>query len=115
MGKDELVGRRAWLKGMLASGLSLPAVALAAAEAGILVGRADAQTPLRIFNVPKFTGFIFFELARDGGAKACEELGAEQIYVGTTTADVEGQVQVIRNIIPQRPDGIVTAALDINA
>jgi rhamnose transport system substrate-binding protein len=109
------LGRRAWLKGLLAGGLSLPAIALAGREAGILVGRAAAQAPLRIFNVPKFTGFVFFELARDGGAKACEELGAEQVYVGTTTADVEGQVQVIRNIIPQRPDGIVTAALDINA
>lgn len=113
--RDGRIGRRAWLARMLAAGASLPALALAAREAGVLVGRAAAQTPLRIFNVPKFTGFIFFELARDGGAKACEELGAEQIYVGTTTADVEGQVQVIRNIIPQRPDGIVTAALDLNA
>lgn len=115
MNEDELVRRRDWLRRMLAGGLSLPAIAAAAAEAGVLVGRADAQTRLRIFNVPKFTGFVFFELARDGGAKACAELGAEQIYVGTTTADVEGQVQVIRNIVPQRPDGIVTAALDLNA
>jgi rhamnose transport system substrate-binding protein len=65
--------------------------------------------------VPKFTGFVFFELARAGGEQACKELGAEQTYVGTTTADVEGQVQVLQNIFPQKPDVIVTAALDLNA
>jgi rhamnose transport system substrate-binding protein len=80
-----------------------------------LIGRATAQEKLRIYNVPKFTGFVFFELAKDGSQKACDELGAELTYVGTTTADVEGQVQVFRNIVPQKPDGIVTAALDINA
>ncbi len=70
---------------------------------------------LRIYNVPKFTGFIFFELAKAGSQKACDELGCQLTYVGTTTADVEGQVQVYQNILPQKPDGIVTAALDINA
>jgi rhamnose transport system substrate-binding protein len=43
------------------------------------------------------------------------QLGAQRTYVGTTTADVEGQVQVLQNILPQKPDVIVTAALDINA
>jgi rhamnose transport system substrate-binding protein len=109
------IGRRAWLARMLGTGLGLPAIAAALGEAGVLVGRADAQTRLRVFNVPKFTGFVFFELAKDGSQKACDELGCELIYVGTTTADVEGQVQVIRNIVSQRPDAIVTAALDINA
>ena len=70
---------------------------------------------MRVFMVPKFTGFVFFELAREGAEKACEELGCELTYVGTTTADVEGQVQVYQNLVPQRPDVLVTAALDINA
>ena len=109
------MGRRAWLGRMLGTGLSLPAIAGVLAQTGVAIGRADAQTRLRVFNVPKFTGFVFFELAKDGGQKACDELGAQQTYVGTTTADVEGQVQVLRNIVPQKPDGIVTAALDINA
>ena len=109
------LSRRTWLQRMLATGAALPTIAAALASTGVMVGRSAAAAPLRIFNVPKFTGFVFFELARAGGEKACKELGAEQIYVGTTTADVEGQVKVYQNIIPQRPDGIVTAALDINA
>ena len=105
------ISRRAWLKSMAALGVTMPAIARA------LGGSAfAAQTQgLHIFNVPKFTGFIFFELARDGSKKACDELGCSLTYVGTTTADVEGQVQVYQNIVPQKPDGIVTAALDINA
>jgi rhamnose transport system substrate-binding protein len=112
--QDGRMSRRQWLSRMLGTGLALPAIAAVLAETGVTIGTANAA-PLRIFNVPKFTGFVFFELAKDGGAQACKELGAEQTYVGTTTADVEGQVQVLQNIIPQRPDGIVTAALDINA
>lgn len=103
--------RRAWLKLALASGLSLPAIATVLESSAV----ALADAGLRIFMVPKFTGFIFFELARAGGEQACKELGATLTYVGTTTADVEGQVQVIQNLLPQKPDGIVTAALDLNA
>jgi len=112
--QDGKMSRRQWLRRMLGTGLALPAIAAVLAETGVTIGTANAA-PLRIFNVPKFTGFVFFELAKDGGQKACDELGAQQTYVGTTTADVEGQVQVLRNIVPQKPDGIVTAALDINA
>jgi rhamnose transport system substrate-binding protein len=100
---------------MLGAGVGLPAIADLLAGTGVMIGRAGAQTPLRVFNVPKFTGFVFFELARAGGEQACKELGAQQTYVGTTTADVEGQVQVLQNIVPQKPDVIVTAALDLNA
>jgi rhamnose transport system substrate-binding protein len=109
------LSRRSWLSGMLRAGVSLPAIAATLAETGVAIGTADGARPLRIFNVPKFTGFVYFELAKAGGAKACAELGAQQIYIGTTTADVEGQVQVLQNILPQRPDGIVIASLDLNA
>jgi rhamnose transport system substrate-binding protein len=109
------LSRRRWLQLMLGTGASMPAIAGLLAGTGVMVGRAAADTPLRVFNVPKFTGFVFFELARAGGEQACKELGATQTYVGTTTADVEGQVQVLQNIIPQKPDCIVIAALDLNA
>ena len=109
------ISRRSWLQAMLGSGLSLPVIGGLLAETGVMLGRADAATPLRVFNVPKFTGFVFFELARAGGEQACKELGAQQTYVGTTTADVEGQVSVLQNIVPQRPDVIVLGALDLNA
>ncbi|XWN30204.1 MAG: autoinducer 2 ABC transporter substrate-binding protein [Devosia sp.] len=104
------ISRRAWIKAMLVAGVAMPALVKA-------MGPALAQDTkdLRVFMVPKFTGFVFFELARDGAEKACKELGCELTYVGTTTADVEGQVQVYQNLVPQRPDVLVTAALDINA
>jgi rhamnose transport system substrate-binding protein len=104
------ISRRDWIKVMLGAGIAGPAILSA-------MGSAVAQEArnFRVFNVPKFTGFIFFELARDGSQKACDELGCELTYVGTTTADVEGQVQVYQNLIPQRPDVLVTAALDLNA
>lgn len=71
---------------------------------------------LRIFHVPKFTGFIFFELAREGVDRAAAELGApEPVYIGPDKADTQQQVQVIQNIIPQQPDVIVLASLDLNA
>jgi rhamnose transport system substrate-binding protein len=104
------ISRRQWIVGMLACGVAGSAVLTAMGPAA-----AQAAKGLRVFNVPKFTGFIFFELAKDGSQKACDELGCELTYVGTTTADVEGQVQIYQNLIPQRPDVVVTAALDLNA
>ena len=109
------ISRRTWLRAMLGSGLSMAAIGGLLAGTGVTLGRAAADTPLRVFNVPKFTGFVFFELARAGGEQACKELGAQQTYIGTTTADVEGQVSVLQNIVPQKPDCIILAALDLNA
>jgi rhamnose transport system substrate-binding protein len=109
------LSRRAWLGMMLGAGVTLPAITAALAATGVAIGRADAATPLHVFNVPKFTGFVFFELAKAGGEQACKELGAQQTYIGTTTADVEGQVAVLQNIAPQHPDVVVLGALDINA
>jgi rhamnose transport system substrate-binding protein len=104
------ISRRQWITGMLAAGVAAPAILSAMGPAA-----AQAAKGLRVFNVPKFTGFIFFELARDGSQRACDEMGCELTYVGTTTADVEGQVQIYQNLIPQRPDVLVTASLDLNA
>ena len=86
---DGKMSRRQWLRRMLGTGMALPAIAAVLAETGVGIGTANAA-PLLIFNVPKFTGFVFFELAKDGGAQACKELGAEQTYVGTTTAADQG-------------------------
>lgn len=104
------ISRRRWITGMLAAGVAGPSILAAMGDA-----IAQQAKDLRVFVVPKFTGFVFFELARDGAEKACEAQGCELTYVGTTTADVEGQVQVYQNLVPQRPDVIVTAALDLNA
>jgi len=74
-----------------------------------------AAPKLKVYLVPKVTGFIFWELARDGAIKACDELGADLVYVGTTTHDIEAQVQVFQMLVAQKPECLVAAALDINA
>jgi rhamnose transport system substrate-binding protein len=93
--------------------LSIVLLVLVVALSCTIVGAAPKR--LRVINVPKFTGFIFFELAKQGAKKACDELGADLVYVGTTTADTEGQVQVLQNLVAQKPDCIVLASLDLNA
>ena len=105
------IGRRAWVKLMLTCGLSLPAIAR------LLQSATAADTKgLRIYMVPKFTGFVFFELARAGGEQACKELGAQQTYVGTTTADVEGPgLRSCRTSCRKSRTASCSAALDINA
>jgi rhamnose transport system substrate-binding protein len=76
----------------------------------------ECAKDLRIFHVPKFTGFIFFELAREGVNQAAAEFGAaEPVYIGPDKADTQQQVQVIQNVLPQQPDVIVLASLDLNA
>jgi len=100
------------------TGACLRAAAIAAALCVLLCGcrqQPDSSGRLRVVMVPKFTGFVFFELAREGAAKACEDLDADFTYIGTTTADIEGQVQVLQNLVAQRPGCVITAALDTNA
>ncbi len=74
-----------------------------------------AQKKDKLYYVPKFTGFIFFELAGQGAKKACDELGVDMVTLGTTQNDVEGYVQILQNLVPQRPQIMVTTSSDANA
>ena len=74
-----------------------------------------AQKKEKLYYVPKFTGFIFFELAGQGAKKACDELGVDMVTLGTTQNDVEGYVQILQNLVPQRPQIMVTTSSDANA
>lgn len=78
-------------------------------------GRSDAEQAETLYYVPKFTGFIFFELAGAGAQQACDELGVEMIQQGTTQNDVEGYVQILQNLVPQKPQIMVTTSSDANA
>lgn len=102
----------------LTAGLSItPVAAQDEATEGVFSDEVlQCAQDLRIFHVPKFTGFIFFELAREGVNRAATEFGAaEPVYIGPDKADTQAQVQVIQNILPQQPDVIVLASLDLNA
>jgi len=66
-----------------------------------------------LYYVPKFTGFIFFQLAEQGAKKACDELGVKMVTLGTAQNDVQGYVQILQNLIPQRPQIMVTTSSDV--
>jgi len=122
------LSRRSFLKRGIAAGIGLTALGavLAACSSS---GATTAPTSgavnaakLNIFHVPKFTGFIFFELARKGIKEAVLALGVDagksgegNTYIGADKADTQQQVQVLQNIVPQKPDLLLLAALDVNA
>lgn len=95
-------------------GRVLVVLLLLAAAVGLptLAGAAGKE---KLYYVPKFTGFIFFQLAGQGAQKACDELGVDMVTLGTSQNDVEGYVQILQNILPQKPQIMVTTSSDANA
>jgi ABC-type sugar transport system substrate-binding protein len=78
--------------------------------------KVTAKKALNVVMVPKFTGFPYFVSAKAGGVMASKELGVTNFkYVGTTTADTQGEVQVLQNLVPQKPDVVVAAIMDKDA
>jgi ABC-type sugar transport system substrate-binding protein len=93
----------------------LVTLGLLAALAFSTVG-VNAAKPLKVVMVPKFTGFAYFQSGKAGAELACKDLGVKDFsYTGTTTADIQGQVQVLQNLIPQKPDVVVAAIMDKDA
>jgi len=71
--------------------------------------------PYRLFMTPKWTGFPYFERAAAGGKAAAQDLGDSFVYAGADHADVQLQVQTLQNFLAQKPNGIMLAAIDLNA
>jgi rhamnose transport system substrate-binding protein len=93
---------------LAAAGLSLalavsPVVALA------------KDSGFKLMMTPKWTGFPYFEAAGKGAKAAADELGDELVYAGADHADVSLQVETLQNFLTQKPDGILLAAIDLNA
>ena len=86
-----------------------------AAMAGIPLASPRAAGGETLYYVPKFTGFIFFQLAEQGAKKASDELGVKMVTLGTAQNDVQGYVQILQNLLPQRPQIMVTTSSDANA
>ncbi len=71
---------------------------------------------LKVVMVPKFSGINYFTSGKEGAELACQDLGITDFsYVGTTTADVQGQAQILQNLIPQKPDVVAAAIMDKDA
>jgi rhamnose transport system substrate-binding protein len=69
----------------------------------------------KLMMTPKWTGFPYFELAAKGGKAAADELGDTFTYAGADHADPTLQVETLQNFLTQKPDGILLAAIDLNA
>jgi rhamnose transport system substrate-binding protein len=68
-----------------------------------------------LYYIPKFTGFIFFQLAEQGAKKAADELGVDMVTLGPAQNDVQQYVQDLQNLLPQNPQIVVTTSSDANA
>lgn len=95
---------------LTAIGAGLLALGLAASPA-----LAQKTSGFKIMMTPKWTGFPYFELTGEGAKAAAKELGDELIYAGADHAEVSLQVETLQNFITQKPDGIILAAIDLNA
>lgn len=93
-------------------------------SAGMLAGTAStalpglgfAQQKMRIGLVVKVMGISYFDVTRDGGQQAADDLGdVELIYTGPTAATVEAQIAVIDSLIAQKVDALIISANDATA
>jgi rhamnose transport system substrate-binding protein len=76
---------------------------------------AAKDSGFKLMMTPKWTGFPYFELAAKGGKAAADELGDSFTYAGADHADPTLQVETLKNFLTQKPDGILLAAIDLNA
>lgn len=75
-----------------------------------------AQEKKRIAMVVKVLGINYFDVCRNGGQEAAEELGnIELIYTGPTAATVEQQIAILDTLIAQKVDALIISANDANA
>ncbi|HEY0793529.1 MAG TPA: substrate-binding domain-containing protein, partial [Chthoniobacterales bacterium] len=96
----------------------LTALGLAVAAALCAPPQTNAQTKtsgFKLMMTPKWTGFPYFEAAAKGGKAAADELGDSFTYAGADHADVSLQVETLENFLTQKPNGIMLAAIDLNA
>jgi rhamnose transport system substrate-binding protein len=94
----------------------LTGLAVAFAAALPLAGSSTAASAKdTLYYVPKFTGFIFFQLAEQGAKKAADELGVDMVTLGPAQNNVQEYVQDLQNLLPQKPQILVTTSSDANA
>ncbi|MBQ9512418.1 MAG: substrate-binding domain-containing protein [Lachnospiraceae bacterium] len=65
--------------------------------------------------IPKVTGNSFFEAANDGAQKYASEWGITVNYMGSATASVNDQLEVIQQAIDQGVDAISISSVDATA
>lgn len=68
-----------------------------------------------LYFVPKFTDFIYFQLAAKGAKLAAKELGVKFVESGPANNNVQQYVQDLQNLLPRNPQIVVTTSSDANA
>jgi len=86
-----------------------------AASVGLASSSYAKDSGFKIMMTPKWTGFPYFEASAKGAKAAADELGDTFVYAGADHADVSLQVETLTNFVTQKPDGIILAAIDLNA
>jgi multiple sugar transport system substrate-binding protein len=76
---------------------------------------AEAAGGYTIVMVPKFTGADYFIATQQGGQTAADELGDIFEFTGTIEADVDGEIEIIDNLITRGVDALVVSANDPDA
>ena len=77
---------------------------------------ARAAVPLRIAIVAKVAGASYFDVCRDGGRDAADDLGdVELVYTGPRKPAVAEQIQVIEALVTQHVDALAIAANNAEA
>jgi rhamnose transport system substrate-binding protein len=96
------------------------AVAVAIALVSMLTWSVQAQRPMKIFMVPKFTGAAYFAATEKGAKEAVAELtrrGAaiDFLYTGPSVANTDEEIRIIDDLIAQRPTALIISANDAEA
>ncbi|MEW8485300.1 MAG: substrate-binding domain-containing protein [Candidatus Thiodiazotropha sp.] len=75
--------------------------------------RAYADETYRIAIVPKIVGIDYYDAAKRGIDEADRELDAVEVtWIGPTQDLVDDQIEIIKDLIPSKPDLIAVAAND---
>ncbi len=94
--------------------LMIALLAGAVTMSGFASGRQEESNT--IVFIPKSTSATFYLFLLQGAKDKAEELGYEIQYAGPSTeADINAQVDFVRNVAARKPAGILLAALDTEA
>ena len=75
----------------------------------------SAVAGMTVAFIPKVTGNSFFEAANDGAQKYAADWGMTVDYMGSATASVTDQIEVIQQAIDQGVDAIAISSVDATA
>jgi ABC-type sugar transport system substrate-binding protein len=80
----------------------------------------QAQKPVKIFMVPKFTGAAYFAATEKGAKEAVTDLkkrgvAVDFLYTGPSVANTDEEIRIIDDLIAQKPDALIISANDAEA